>query len=241
MRSTPLSWQVQPIFEGAVNKHNMAGIFYNNVCYLALNYYGNDAPVNNNNVVMVLDMQTREWSPPWYLSVSGFAEMNGELYAASSEEGQIYKLTTSALFQNWDEDLTFQDEAYVLDDTFTWDDADFGDILINYLFGIANIISVAVLPPNYTPMGATVKKRFVELQVAVAADSDTSNLELEPSVDSVSRTLTTGATSGWNGKRLSPAKRIQLPPGYEYQLTLTDNSTADWIIPKLITLYERGE
>jgi hypothetical protein len=205
MRSVPLSRQVQPIFDGAVNPENMAAIYDKNRYILALNYFGTDTPIQTNNIILVLDLRTGEWNPPWHIPSSGFTVSNGNVYFGSPTIGQVYKL-----------------------DAGTSDDGE-------------NIHAIAKLNVDYTPLGPHKKKRFVKGRIAVTPDSDTASLQFKPSVDGIQATMEPGAINTWGGVYVSPKMRIQLQRGYEYQVTIEDESTKDWVIPKIITEYERGE
>lgn len=93
LRSVPLSRNVQPYFDGAINLDKMAAEYYSNRYVIAVNY--NDpaeVAVQTNNVVFSLDMRTFEWSSPWTISAAAFCVANGELYCGSSTIGRLFKM-----------------------------------------------------------------------------------------------------------------------------------------------------
>ncbi len=196
LKTIPLSQQVQPIFDGAVNKANMAAWFDKGRYILALNYYGTDTPVQTNNIILVLDLRTFKWSPPWYIPSSGFCEANGSVYFGSPTIGQIYKF-----------------EAGTSDD---------GE----------NIHAIGKLKKEYTPYGASAKKRLKEIWLATAEGSDTTTLQIKPSIDGTSETITPGNFDYTSGKQ-----KVSLSRGYVMEFTIEDDSINDWIITELAAKY----
>ncbi|MGI5838594.1 MAG: hypothetical protein ACOX8W_02925 [bacterium] len=92
LRSIPLSDAVAPIFREAVNRQNMAAVYYGHKLYIALNYFGEDLPVETNNIIMTYDGRTGMWNPPWTIAAGGFAVCYGRLYCGSPTAGVVSEL-----------------------------------------------------------------------------------------------------------------------------------------------------
>lgn len=103
----------------------------------------------------------------------------------------------------------------------------------------SNVHAVAVLRQESMDV-PELKKKLLNLRVAALPGSNTSKLKLRPSIDGIETTIMPGNVPSW-GRNISPKKKIYLPRGYEYQLTIEDNSRYDWQIPYVITEFERGE
>lgn len=202
LRSTPLSYQVQALFAGAVNRANMAAFYWNNRYIIALNQYGTGTPVQYNNKVLVYDLRTKQWSPPWTIAANGFTIANNKPYLGHSTSAQLYEFEKGT------------------------DDAG------------SNIHAIAVLRDDLcgTP---SLKKRFRHIRLVAEANSVTTALNVKPSVDNVEATIAVG--TDWLSVLTSPRFPINLGRGYEYSVTLDDDSTNDWIITRIVTAYERGE
>lgn len=96
LRNLPLSWDVQPIFDNAVNRDNISAIYSNNKYIIAMTYYYPNEPTNINNVIMVYDLRTKQWSPPWTIGANCFTESNSKIFFGSPAIGQIYELNSGS-------------------------------------------------------------------------------------------------------------------------------------------------
>lgn len=105
----------------------------------------------------------------------------------------------------------------------------------------SNIHAVAVLKPEYTEMGPQAKKKFRQLRIAVTPDGTTDALILRPAVDGVTAEIAPGPVSGWGGALVSPRLKLPLPRGYQFGLTIEDDSANDWTVSEIVTEYERGD
>jgi hypothetical protein len=91
VRSTPLSYRVQEIFDQAVNRANMAALFWKDRLFIAITHYGNDTPITINNKIMVFDFRTEQWCPPWNIYANAFAIANNKAYIGDSDSAQVYE------------------------------------------------------------------------------------------------------------------------------------------------------
>ena len=96
LHSVPLSRNVQPYFDQAISRENMAAIFFDQAYYITFNW-SNPAETadNHNNAVFKLDLRNREWSGLWGMDITGFFVANNELYMTSSTCGRVYKYSGS--------------------------------------------------------------------------------------------------------------------------------------------------
>lgn len=94
--STPLSRNMQPYFDQAIDRASMSAIFCNQAYYVAINW-ANPAETASatNNAVFKLDLRNRQWSGIWTMPVAGFMVINNELYMTSSTDGRVYKYSGS--------------------------------------------------------------------------------------------------------------------------------------------------
>ncbi|MCL6611603.1 MAG: hypothetical protein K6T66_08720 [Peptococcaceae bacterium] len=84
----PLSKDVQPYFDQAVNRQNTAGVFADSRYLVAIN-----SPQSTyNDLVLCYDFRTKKWNGVWTLKASGFCVANRKVYMASSTEGVIYEM-----------------------------------------------------------------------------------------------------------------------------------------------------
>ena len=92
LQAAPISRNVQPYFDQAIDLTNMSAIFYNQAYYIAFNWLDpTGQEVGYNNTVMKLDLRNREWSGRWNINSNGFLESNGILYIADSQTGDIHE------------------------------------------------------------------------------------------------------------------------------------------------------
>jgi len=84
----PLSKDIQPYFDQAVNRPNTAGVFSDNRYLVAIN-----SPQSTyNDIVACYDFRTKKWNGVWTLKASGFCTANRKVYMASSTDGIIYEM-----------------------------------------------------------------------------------------------------------------------------------------------------
>ncbi|MCL6612723.1 MAG: hypothetical protein K6T66_14400 [Peptococcaceae bacterium] len=84
----PLSKDVQPYFDQAVNRQNTAGVFSDNRYLVAIN----SPQSTHNDLVLCYDFRTKKWNGVWTLKASGFCVANRKVYMASSTEGVICEM-----------------------------------------------------------------------------------------------------------------------------------------------------
>lgn len=89
-----LSAEVQNMFDGAINRSNMAGMYFNYEYLLAMDYYGAETPVTTNNILMKYDLRGNKWNPPITYGLNGICEASGMLLGASSTAGIVYQLNS---------------------------------------------------------------------------------------------------------------------------------------------------
>lgn len=93
LESVPLSRNIQPYYDKAISRGNMAGCFFNNRYLLAFTYFDPSYAIPSaNNVIFVYDFRCKQWTGPWTVRASCFAESNGELYCGSATNGAVYKM-----------------------------------------------------------------------------------------------------------------------------------------------------
>lgn len=93
LRSVPLSRNVQPYFDSAINKENIAAVFFDQRYLIAINYNEpSETSVQYNNAVFSLDMRNLEWSSKWTLNANGFCVSGDSCYMADSQAGKFYKM-----------------------------------------------------------------------------------------------------------------------------------------------------
>lgn len=100
--------------------------------------------------------------------------------------------------------------------------------------------SVGNIRTDYTLAGAHKRKRFKRLFVAVAPNSDTTNLDITATVDGAVKLVHPGPTSTWRGALVSNKKRLGIPKGHSLQIRITDSGAVDWVITALVVEYQVG-
>lgn len=89
-----LSAEVQPMFDDAISRENMAGMYFNYEYILAMNYAGAETPTTTNNLMMKYDLRENKWNPPIYYDLNGITEAAGMLLGGSSTAGIVYQLNS---------------------------------------------------------------------------------------------------------------------------------------------------
>lgn len=93
LESVPLSRNIQPYYDRAISRGNMAGYFFNNRYLLSMTYQDPTAETAAaNNVIFVYDFRSREWTGPWTIGAACFTETGEELYCGSSTIGAAYRM-----------------------------------------------------------------------------------------------------------------------------------------------------
>jgi hypothetical protein len=83
VRSVPLSDSISVDMDGYDFTNSPSIIYYKNQIFCA---------IPSSGVVLIYDLQEKFWQPPWYMPISHFSIIGGELIGHSSQVAESYKL-----------------------------------------------------------------------------------------------------------------------------------------------------
>lgn len=97
LESVPLSRNIQPYYDQAINRGNMAAVFFDNRYILSFCWQEpGAATATENNVIFAYDFRSKQWTGPWMIGASCFAIAGNELYCGDAAAGKIFKMFTGS-------------------------------------------------------------------------------------------------------------------------------------------------
>lgn len=97
LESVPLSRNIQPYYDQAINRGNMAAVFFDNRYILSFCWQEpGAATATENNVIFAYDFRSKQWTGPWMIGASCFTIAENELYCGDSAAGKIFKMLSGS-------------------------------------------------------------------------------------------------------------------------------------------------